>query len=76
MKKLFALMLAMLLALSCFTAFAEEEVVELFFQRIGTDAPEKAYWEQIIAEFEAAHLFFRKPFGRIQGCGSMQAIPR
>jgi len=55
MRKLTALILAMLLCLACTSASAEEEVIELTFQRIGSDAAERAYWEWAIAEFEAAN---------------------
>ena len=56
MKKLTSLFLAliMLLTLSLsFTALAEEEVIELNFLRIGTDAPENEYWHWVIEGFEA-----------------------
>ena len=55
MKKLFALVLALMLALACVSAVAEEEIIELTFQRIGSDAAEQAYWNWVIDEFEAAN---------------------
>ena len=53
MKKLFALILALALALSCVTALAETAPVELTFQRIGSDAAEHDYWSWVIEAFEA-----------------------
>lgn len=57
MKKITALLLALLLCLSAMPAIvsAEGEPVELTFVRIGNDAGEKAYWEWVIAGFEAAN---------------------
>lgn len=52
MKKLLALALSLLLALSVVPAFAEETVT-LRFQRIGNDEAEANYWKKVIAGFEA-----------------------
>lgn len=56
MKKIFALVLALALALSCTAvAAADDDVVELTFQRIGSDAAEHEYWSWVIEEFEKAN---------------------
>lgn len=52
MRKLTALFLAVMLLAGCF-AFAEEETIELTFQRIGSDAAEHDYWTWVIEAFEA-----------------------
>ena len=54
MKKLIALLISLLLILSCVPALAED-TIELTFQRVGTDAAEHAYWDWVIAEFEKAN---------------------
>ncbi len=55
MRKLLAWILAAMLCLGACGAMAEGEIVELTFQRIGTDPAEHAYWEWCIEEFEAAN---------------------
>ena len=52
MKKILAVLLALVLTLSC-AALAEEETVTLSFVRIGNDEAERAYWQWVIDEFEA-----------------------
>ena len=55
MKKIFAIAMALMLTLSCMPALAEDAVLELNFQRIGTNAAESAYWTWVVDEFNAAN---------------------
>lgn len=58
MKRFTAICVACLLALTALAApaaMAAGEEIELSFVRIGADAAEKAYWEWVIAGFEAAN---------------------
>ena len=55
MKKTIAILLALVMLLSCMPAFAEGDQVKLTFQRIGSDAAESAYWAWVIEEFEKAN---------------------
>ncbi len=54
MKKTLCFALALCLALVCLPALAEE-TVELSFTRIGSDPAERAYWDWVIENFEAAN---------------------
>ena len=54
MKKILGLALALCLALICLPALAEGEI-ELSFTRIGSDPAERAYWDWVIENFEAAN---------------------
>ena len=55
MKKTLAILLALVMLLSCMPAFAETDTVKLTFQRIGSDAAESAYWAWVIEQFETAN---------------------
>ena len=55
MKKILALSLCLLFALSVWAAAAESDPIELSFTRIGTDPAEREYWDWNIAQFEAAN---------------------
>ena len=53
MKKVTVILLALVMLLSCMTAFAETDPVKLTFQRIGSDAAESAYPVRSPAEPDA-----------------------
>lgn len=55
MKKSMAVLLALLMFLTCFTAALAEGEITLTFQRIGNDEPERNYWLSVIEAFEAAN---------------------
>lgn len=55
MKKIFAILLAAMLLLSCIPAMAEGDTIELTFQRIGTNAAESAYWDWVVEQYMAAN---------------------
>lgn len=52
MKKLLAILVALILALAGISAVAEEEKVTLSFLRIGNDEAERAFWQWAIEAFE------------------------
>lgn len=54
MKRIFALAIALVLALGCACVSAEStaEPIKLTFQRIGSDAAEHEYWSWVIEAFE------------------------
>jgi multiple sugar transport system substrate-binding protein len=55
MKKVFALLMALLPMFTAGYARISGDVIELDLMRIGTENPETVFWQEVIAAFEAAN---------------------